>query len=90
MNQMKAFASLNIKQLRKTNARTIVDDNGYVIGFISYETLVGTKDDQGNWHRHWDGRSKTTSRHIKKITGISSKDWYKLPYEEIFFNKDKK
>ena len=72
-----------LKKIRTTNAKAIVSDNGDTIGVISYETLVGTKDNQGNWHRHWDGKSKTTSRHIKEITGISSKDWYKLPYEEL-------
>ena len=82
-NKIKAFVGLNFEQLRNTKARAIVDDNGCVIGVISNETIVGTKDDQGNWHRHWDGRSTTTSRHIKEITGISSKDWYKLPYEEL-------
>ena len=30
----------------------------------SYETLVASIDDKGTLHRHWDGYSPTTARHI--------------------------
>ena len=41
----------------------IVDVEGG-IGLESYGTLVCSIDSEGNFHRHWDGWSSTTGRHI--------------------------
>lgn len=37
------------------------------------------------WHRHWDGWSLTTSRHISKAIGrtIPKKEWEQMPVEEL-------
>jgi len=49
----------------------------------SYGTVVMTKDADGNLHRHWDGWSATTARHVLAAFGIGSKEYREMPVEVL-------
>lgn len=47
-------------------AKVLIQDNG-TIQLISYTTIVCEIDTYGNFNMLWDGKSNTTSRHIKEF-----------------------
>jgi hypothetical protein len=55
----------------------------------SYETIVAMIDNNGKFYRLWNGYSKTTAKHIDAfrrengLSGISKKEWNKLPVMDI-------
>lgn len=49
----------------------------------SYETIVMTKDRFGKLHRHWDGWSMTTARHIWSAFGIRTKEYNGMDVESL-------
>lgn len=48
-------------------AKVIYQDNG-TIQLLSYNTIVCETDNNGHFKMLWDGKSHTTSRHIKEFT----------------------
>ena len=49
----------------------------------SYSTIVMTQDADGTLHRHWGGRSNTTSSHIKAAFGIDGKQYGRMEVERL-------
>lgn len=49
----------------------------------SYRTLVMTQDSEGVLHRHWDGWSATTARHVWKAFGVDTKAWRRMEVERL-------
>lgn len=55
----------------------------------SYETIVAMIDNNGQFHRLWDGYSATTAKHIEAfrrengLHSISKKEWDKMPVMDI-------
>lgn len=49
----------------------------------SYGTLVMTQDADGVLHRHWNGWSATTARHIRQTFGVSTKTWKSMGVERL-------
>lgn len=47
-------------------AKVLVQDNG-TIQLQSYDTVVCEIDTHNNFNMLWDGKSQTTSRHIKEF-----------------------
>lgn len=48
-------------------AKVIEHDNG-MIQLLSYDTIVCETDNNGYFKMLWDGKSQTTTRHIKEFT----------------------
>ena len=48
-------------------AKVLYLDNG-MIQLQSYDTIVCETDNNGNFKMLWDGKTQTTSRHIKEFT----------------------
>jgi len=44
----------------------------------SYGTDVMSRDADGTLHRHWDGWSATTGRHVAAFAGINKAVWSKM------------
>ena len=49
----------------------------------SYETVVMFRDENGNFHRVYDGFTATTGRHIKAFSGMNKKAFLNLPLEKL-------
>ena len=49
----------------------------------SYDTLVMTQDADGNLHRHWDGWSLTSSRHIWRGFHVDTPTFRKMEVERL-------
>jgi hypothetical protein len=47
----------------------------------SYNTLIMTRDTDGNYTRLWDGWSQTTGKHIKAFSGLNKKQFLNLTME---------
>lgn len=47
----------------------------------SYNTLIMTRDINGNCTRQWDGWSLTTGKHIKAFYGLNKKQFLNLKME---------
>lgn len=47
----------------------------------SYNTLIMTRDIDGNCIRLWDGWSQTTDKHIKAFSGLNKKQFLNLSME---------
>lgn len=59
-----------------------VDDRGRE-ALKSYRTIVMTRDETGQLHRHWAGWSMTTARHIKSTFDIDTKTYKKMRVEDL-------
>ena len=49
----------------------------------SYRTIVMTQDAEGNLHRHWDGWSATTARHVWRGFHVDTKSYRKMEVERL-------
>lgn len=64
-----------------------IEDNG-IYYLKSYETIVASVDNDGVFHRHWDGYSATTARHLDSFLEycgkrrMSKKEWDSLEVEQ--------
>lgn len=47
----------------------------------SYNTLIMTRDTNGNYTRQWEGWSQTTGKHIKAFSGLNKKQFLNLSME---------
>lgn len=47
----------------------------------SYDTLIMTRDTDGNYTRQWEGWSQTTGKHIKAFSGLNKKQFLNLSME---------
>lgn len=47
----------------------------------SYNTLIMTRDIDGNYTRQWNGWSMTTGKHIKAFSGLNKKQFLSLSME---------
>ena len=47
----------------------------------SYNTLILSKDINGNYKRYWDGWSMTTGKHIKAFSGLNKKEFLNIKME---------
>ena len=70
--------------------KATVIENADEIFLQSYDTIVASfSDDDKKVHRYWDGRTVTTSTHIKSFLRnvcldlINIDEFYKLPCEDI-------
>ncbi len=57
-----------------------VDEEGTEY-LYSYNTLIMTRDMDGNCIRLWDGWSQTTGKHIKAFSGLNKKQFLNLSME---------
>lgn len=67
-----------------SNRAMVISKNDYEF-LLSYWTIVGYKDKEGNFHRTWDGYSQTTvHNHVYKFGfNFSKKEWEDLPLEKL-------
>ena len=67
-----------------SNRAMVISKEGYDF-LLSYWTIVGYKDKEGNFHRTWDGYSNTTvHNHVRKFGfDFSKKEWEALPLEKF-------
>lgn len=49
----------------------------------SYRTIVMTTDVRGKLHRHWDGWSATTARHLWSAFGIGTDEYRRMEVERL-------
>lgn len=47
----------------------------------SYNTLIISRDAQGNYKRYWDDWTQTTGKHIKAFSGLNKKQFLNLKME---------
>ena len=47
----------------------------------SYDTLIMTRDIDGNYTRQWNGWSMTTGKHIRAFSGLNKKQFLNLQME---------
>lgn len=57
-----------------------VDEDGTEF-LYSYNTLILSKDINGNYIRYWDGWSQTTGKHIKAFSGLNKKEYENIKME---------
>lgn len=66
-----------------------VDMDGGSSYLVSYDTIVCSITPDGRFCRHWDGYSRTTSRHVDAfrlragLSRMSKKDWESLTVERF-------
>lgn len=61
-------------------ARVQIDNKGTAF-LYSYNTLILSKDINGNYIRYWDGWSQTTGKHIKAFSGLNKKEYENIKME---------
>lgn len=61
-------------------AKVVVQDDGSET-LYSYDTAVLRKNVDGTYTRLWDSYSTTTGKHIKAFSGMTKKEFDKLPLE---------
>lgn len=83
------LSPVNSRQSFYGKCQVIQDENG-VFYLRSYDTIVASfSDSDRKVHRHWDGRTMTTSSHINSFLrnvchgDIDIKDFYNLPLESV-------
>lgn len=54
----------------------------------SYDTIAMSIDADKKLHRHYDGWTATTGRHLQAFAGICKKEWDKLPVEKLELKVD--
>lgn len=72
-----------LKQNQKSfygKARVQIDEDGTAF-LYSYNTLILSKDIDGNYIRYWDGWSQTTGKHIKAFSGLNKKEYENIKME---------
>lgn len=57
-----------------------IDEDGTEF-LYSYNTLILSRDINGNYTRYWDGWSQTTGRHIKAFSGLNKKEYENIKME---------
>ena len=67
-----------------SNRAMVIEKNGYEF-LLSYWTIVGFKDKEGNFHKTWDGYSNTTvHNHVRRFGfNFGKKDWEALPLDNL-------
>ena len=63
------------------NKATVTIDNKGTAFLYSYNTLILSKDIDGNYIRYRDGWSQTTGKHIKAFSGLNKKEYENIKME---------
>ena len=79
----------NVYELKPTDSHksfygkaTVIAADGLRL-LRSYSTIVAYFDENGVFHRTWNGWSATTGRHVAAFGGPGKAEWSKLPVEPV-------
>lgn len=79
MYELKPLPEQNQKSFY--NKATVTIDNKGTAFLYSYNTLILSKDIDGNYLRFWDGWSQTTGKHIRAFSGLNKKQFLNIKME---------